>query len=320
MGLNNAGTIINCHSATTVTGKTGLDELGGLVGYNRSSIRSCHSTGPVTAGDNSDIIGGLVGGNIGAISNCYSTGEVIVADSGSAIGGLAGMGGGTFTNCYSTGNISSGNRAHHMGGFIGSLSIGAISNCYSTGNISVKNNSNGIGGLVGITGGGSSINYCYSVGHVSAGNDSNNIGGLVGVTWPGDNSIIDNYFLNVAGPNNGYGTPLTKSQMKQQASFVGWDFVGETANGPNDIWTICEGVDYPKLTWQFDGKYPLVISRCIVRAGNTDYISIPGRMRQQMTSVMPTFPATLTLSRLPSVLMIWPLRFDLPHQWKDMEK
>ena len=39
--------------------------------------------------------------------------------------------------------------------------------------------------------------------------------------------------------------------MKQQVSFIGWDFVWETVNGPNDVWAICEGVSYPKLAWQF---------------------------------------------------------------------
>ena len=45
----------------------------------------------------------------------------------------------------------------------------------------------------------------------------------------------------MAGPNNGYGTPLTDAQMKQQSSFVGWDFT--------TIWAICEGTNYPRLLW-----------------------------------------------------------------------
>jgi len=84
------------------------------------------------------------------------------------------------------------------------------------------------------------------------------------VGWSDDsNSISSSYFLITSEPNdgnepndgsglnNGYGTPLTDAQMKQQASFVGWDFVLETANGPNDIWAICEDASYPKLAWQF---------------------------------------------------------------------
>ena len=33
---------------------------------------------------------------------------------------------------------------------------------------------------------------------------------------------------------------------------AGWDFVNETINGPNDVWAICEGQDYPRLTWEFN--------------------------------------------------------------------
>jgi hypothetical protein len=43
--------------------------------------------------------------------------------------------------------------------------------------------------------------------------------------------------------------------MQIEDAFTGWpicwDFVGETDNGTEDIWGICEGQDYPKLTWQF---------------------------------------------------------------------
>ena len=56
-------------------------------------------------------------------------------------------------------------------------------------------------------------------------------------------SIIDCYFLDSTGPDNGLGILLTDTQMKQQASFVNWDFV-------TPIWEICEGTNYPKLTWQ----------------------------------------------------------------------
>jgi len=55
-------------------------------------------------------------------------------------------------------------------------------------------------------------------------------------------SINNCYFLATSGPDNGYGEPLTDEQMKQQASFTGWDFT--------TIWAICEGTNYPRLRWQ----------------------------------------------------------------------
>jgi len=37
--------------------------------------------------------------------------------------------------------------------------------------------------------------------------------------------------------------------MKSNTTFTdrGWDFLGETANGTHDIWTIDEGKDYPRF-------------------------------------------------------------------------
>jgi hypothetical protein len=42
--------------------------------------------------------------------------------------------------------------------------------------------------------------------------------------------------------------------MQTTSTFTdaGWDFVAETANGPNDIWRLCEDlVGYPRLSWEF---------------------------------------------------------------------
>jgi hypothetical protein len=51
--------------------------------------------------------------------------------------------------------------------------------------------------------------------------------------------------------STGGGTGLTTAQMRTRSTYtgVGWDFVGEETNGPNDVWAIKEGVDYPKLVW-----------------------------------------------------------------------
>ncbi|MHC4759124.1 MAG: hypothetical protein ACYTE8_10745, partial [Planctomycetota bacterium] len=41
-------------------------------------------------------------------------------------------------------------------------------------------------------------------------------------------------------------------QLKTRSTFTfaGWDFVDETINGPNDIWTIDDGNDFPRHVWQ----------------------------------------------------------------------
>jgi len=88
-------------------------------------------------------------------------------------------------------------------------------------------------------------------------------------------TINNSCYFPVTEPDNGLGTMLTDAQMKQQKSFIGWDFIGETVNGPNDVWWINESVSYPKLYWQPN------VTKCTVTAGskvNSDKISFSGTM------------------------------------------
>jgi hypothetical protein len=45
------------------------------------------------------------------------------------------------------------------------------------------------------------------------------------------------------------GKTTPEMQMESTFTDAGWDFVGEIINGPNDIWDICEGTNYPKFVW-----------------------------------------------------------------------
>ena len=49
---------------------------------------------------------------------------------------------------------------------------------------------------------------------------------------------------------NVVGESTANMQTKSTFTGAGWDFVDETANGTDDIWDICEGMNYPKLSWQ----------------------------------------------------------------------
>jgi len=48
------------------------------------------------------------------------------------------------------------------------------------------------------------------------------------------------------------GTGKTTAEMQTAKTFLdaGWDFVGETKSGTEDIWWILEGNDYPRLSWE----------------------------------------------------------------------
>ncbi|MGA2091975.1 MAG: GLUG motif-containing protein [Sedimentisphaerales bacterium] len=221
-GYNWYGTISSSSSCSTgqITGANGVYYLGGLCGKNESgSINNSYSTSRVTGGTGSYYVGGLCGDNFySSVNGSYSTGQVIGGTNSNYLGGLCGENQGTVGNCYSKSAVSG---DYFVGGLCGD-------NVYFPGTLS-------------------KISNCYSTGSV-AGNHYK--GGFCGVN---DGSIISCFWdINTSGiTTSSGGTGLTTVQMKQQASFVGWDFVWETANGPNDVWAICEGVSYPKFAWQF---------------------------------------------------------------------
>lgn len=275
----NTGSIAHCHSTVNITNGS---EIGGLVGDNYGTITSSFSQGIITGGNSSWYLGGLVGRNgdysncenlyFGTITNCFSTSDVngkdIATEVGglsgrndtesnirysystgnvrgdSYLGGLVGYSGGNINVCFSTSNVTGGGNADYIGGIAGIHSYGMILNSYSQGNVTGNDY---VGGAVGLSYE-NDINQCYSTGLVTG---LTSVGGFLGGDYWGYTNIYGCYFLDVAGPNNGFGTPLTDSQMKQKSSFVGWDFVWESANGINDIWAICEGVSYPNLAFQF---------------------------------------------------------------------
>jgi The GLUG motif len=252
VGLNatSNGDINNCYATGTVSGDYGSGYMGGLVGYSGGYINTCFSTGNVIGSDRSSTLGGLVGQCLGNITNCYSSGDVNGGMGSYYVGGLAGQidSYGIISNCYSTGDVNVGIGSYDIGGLAGSVVTSDINNSYSTGDVYYGDSSYNLGGLVGCVGV-STIYHCYSAGDINSGPGSEYLGGLVGFGY--SYCTIDGcYFLDISGPNNGAGTPLTDSQMKQQASFVGWDFVGETVNGTEDIWWILENITYPKLNWQ----------------------------------------------------------------------
>ena len=280
VGRNASGTVSNCISAGAVTGTSDSLRLGGLAGGNNRDIHNCYSTSNVTGGNTSYNTGGLVGYNDSNISDCNSRGNVTSGDNSNATGGLVGWNsdGGNITRCYATGNIAGGNNAYNIGGLVGYNSPGSISNCYATGAVVGWYYSNAVGGLVGWNNDGGSITKCYSAGNVTG---QYHLGGLVGYNT--HSSVSGCYFLDTSGPDNGREKPLTDAEMKRRASFVGWDFIGEIANGTDEIWSISEGVSYPKLgpSDEEELESVLTITKCTVTAGkkeNSDKISFSGTM------------------------------------------
>ena len=242
VGINNAivtglfspgGTVSNSYSTAAVDG---YYSVGGLVGFNSGAVSNSHSTGPVKGqyGTYRGVVGGLVGFNAsGTVSNSYTTGAV---DGFNTVGGLVGLNGssnnvtsGTVSNSYSTGTVHGSNL---VGGLVGYNVVGAsVSDSYSTGAVNASYSL--VGGLVGVNGG--AISSSYSTGAVSG---AGSVGGLVGTN---DGTVSNSYWdLTTSGQSTSAGgTGLTDAQMKQKASFTGFDFI--------NIWDINEGVSYPFL-------------------------------------------------------------------------
>lgn len=186
-------------------------------------------------------VGALVGFLVsGTIADCYVTGGIV---SGDTVGGLVGYAelGGTIERCYADTTVVALDSA---GGLIGG-GFATVVDCYAQGTVIAGMFA---GGLIGIDYGGT-LTHCYATGAVLGGAGA---GGLTGVYSETVGAFWDVQTSKQATSYGGVG--LTTAQMQTAAPFLeaGWDFVGETANGTEDIWWIDEGQDYPRLGWELE--------------------------------------------------------------------
>lgn len=168
-------------------------------------------------------VGGICGSlSYGNIENCMVTGDI---SGGRYVGGVVGWCGdaSNISQCASSGNIIATND--QVGGILGYWNSCSIENCYSIANVKAEGSYSYAYGI------GYGAEKCYFAGTIS--------GTVVNHVYPigvyNTNSYYDSEKTKISGKQGA----LTTKQMKQQASFQGWDF--------DKIWTIQEGVDYPKL-------------------------------------------------------------------------
>lgn len=171
-------------------------------------------------------VGGICGSlSYGNIENCMVTGDISGYQ---YVGGIVGYSyaNSSISQCASSGNIIA--IDGYVGGILGRYYDGSwsIKNCYSIANVKTEGSYSptafGIGGYA---------TNCYFAGAIS-GTDVNEV---YPIAYSFSNSYYDSEKTKISGKEGA----LTTKQMKQQASFYGWDF--------DKIWTIQEGVDYPKL-------------------------------------------------------------------------
>jgi len=237
--------IENCSSTCDII-SSGYSS-GGLIGYAslNSRILNSSASGNVSGGM---YVGGLIGYLYGElIDGCSASGNVTATRDhvdgmfeGDYVGGLLGGCGNSFSTTeikrsYSTGDVTA--TGDYVGGLIGESDyISNINDCYATGHVTGRNY---VGGLIGeVWGDGPTIRNCYSVGNPSGLNYVNgSIGGYIDLSIP---ITVSNVYWDTETSDintSVYGEGKTTEEMKQQDTFVNWDF--------DSIWKIIENVTYP---------------------------------------------------------------------------
>jgi hypothetical protein len=265
-GIDYYGNISNCFATGTVYGE---QEAGGFIAYMGGGIISnCYYYGYIWGGCLT--LGGFAGyieasspGDTAIIRDCYSGGIVYgglylgyPSDFAMGIGGFAGNVydfTSTIERCYSSSDVYvvDGLGCDGVGGFAGFISDTTVRNCYATGSVYGDTVPNAwvfsaAGGFCGTLLESGSIENCYSIGSVT--NSNIYLGGFTGRHgYPGDEaswigSVTSCYWdkqtsgLTVSDT----GTGKTTAEMRQQATFIGWNF-----SAPPIVWSIIEDVSYP---------------------------------------------------------------------------
>jgi hypothetical protein len=229
VGSNSGGAVLDSYSTCAVSGD---HCVGGLIGCNHGNTSCCYSSGVVNG---NKAVGGLVGDNgyKGEVTCCYASG---VVNGGDEVGGLTGSNWGSVTACCSTGAVSG---EGNVGGLVGhNTSNGEVNCCYSTSEVSGDEN---VGGLVGNNE--RTIRNCYATGSVTG---TLHVGGLVG----SNRADVINSFWDTGSSDqttSAGGTGKTTAEMQVSLTFLGW---GGWDNEGNGAWTIDEGKNYPRLSWE----------------------------------------------------------------------
>ena len=233
----NSSTITNCYNKGVVDGTAdGASSFGGVCGCNLGILTNCYNTGIVKG---QSYVGGVSGNNNKTITNCYNTG---IVSGQSYVGGIDGDNIGTITNCNNEGKVSG--TEDYVGGVSGSNNK-TITNCYNTGIVSGQAY---VGGVNGYNGNGTIIN-CNATGEVN-GTDSY-VGGVIGMNLR--NGTITNcyydstiYTGNAIGANSGTATKVEGKTTEQYKT-------GEVAyllqlDQSDEVWGQTIGTDtYPTL-------------------------------------------------------------------------
>lgn len=197
VGRNHEGTVNRVISTAIVNGDSNTIDVGGVVGYNNSSILNATSTAIVNGYQG---IGGISGANDGSVQTVDFNGSIENVHSDG--GGIIGSNFGTLTDAISTGSILG--TDDEIGGVAGS-NFGIIEDAQFTGNVIGQNN---VGGLVGFNQIGSQLNDSTTDSSVSGvefigGATGRNSGTITGLTVKSIAEASDSDVGGLTGINEG---------------------------------------------------------------------------------------------------------------------
>ncbi len=278
-GLNKVRTVKRCTSSGSVTG---VERVGGLIGWNFGLVDWCNSDCEV-GGTTS--VGGLIGENsYGKVGFSFFKGDV--EGTGNFVGGIVGRNNNArVTNSYSTGGVQGKNyvggligtnsegdielsTAHGLvdgldfiGGLVGGNSYGDINNSYSTGHVTGHS---GVGGLIG-SDSRSRIKFCYSSGKVEG---AEKVGGLIGSCYHEDHDVTGCFYdIDTSGQSTSIGGEgKTTVQMKEVVTYKipGWDFLNTWAIEGGKNRPFLQHLDYSSMIVGVNQPIAYVLDRYVI--------------------------------------------------------
>ena len=220
----------------------GFSQVGGVCGYNSSTITNCYNKGVVDGtADRASSFGGVCGCNLGILTNCYNTG---IVKGQLFVGGVSGENSGTIINCNNEGKVSG--TEYYVGGVSGENKK-TITNCYNTGIVSGQSY---VGGVNGYNINGTIIN-CNATGEVNG--TGSYVGGVIGMNLSNGtitNCYYDSTIYTGAAIGDDKGT-TTKAEGKTTDEFKTGEvayLLQESQTDTEIIWGQTIGTDtYPTL-------------------------------------------------------------------------
>jgi len=264
---------IRVNGTITSTGSSN-GRAGGFSGKIAGTVTmsDCHTEVNINGVDRVGGFAGVITSNDLTLEYCSSSGNV---SGEGGIGGFAGISltSGIVKKCFANSDIvASSTNPVYAGGFFGYCSDSIdLDDCYSLGDVTVASSSTGkyVGGFIArITTAGATIDNCHCFGQVIA-TATSNVGGFIGDS--ASSNITSCYWnqtpygVDYGDYDNSIGTPKTDEEMKEESTFVDWDFSSiwmfgteQTGtiewieiNNSTDLLKIGVEVDYPRTGYYY---------------------------------------------------------------------